>query len=316
MTELRQVDLNLLVALDALIDECSVTRAAERTGVTQPAMSHTLKRLRALFDDPLLVRAGGGMALTPRAEALAVELRAGLHTLQRVLEPPGFDPASARRTFRLASPDLFDALALPRVLARMRAEAPGVDLVVSHTTGDGLEPALASGDLDLAVLARAQLEAPGALVGKTLFHDTFSCFLRRDHPALEGGALTVQGWLGAPHALVSPRGGGGGPVDAVLDRMGLARRVALRLPHFTAAPRIIADSDLILMAPTALARTLSDRDGLVVLPAPVSLPSHAVMMTWHPRFSGDPGHVWLRNVIAGATEGMEAEPQAGVDWPG
>ena len=299
--ELGGLDLNALVALDLLVQERSVTRAAQRAGVTQSAMSHTLRRLRAQFDDPLLVRVGAGMALTPRAEALAVSLRAGLRILERVLEPPGFEPSVASRTFRVAAPDLFDALVLPRIVQLLRSCAPGVALVAGSTDGDDLHERLASGDLDVAVHSQGMLGRPGALVGRTLFRETISAFLHRDHPALDGATLDRDGWLATPHAMVSPRGEGPGPVDAALAAVGLQRRIALRLSNFSSAPRIIAESDLILMAPTGLTRLLPPDGPLVCRPAPVPIPDFGVVMLWHPRFTEDPANRWLRERLFEAT---------------
>ena len=153
---LHRLDVNLLVAFDTLARERNVTRAAERAGVSQSAMSHTLRRLRELFDDPLLVRGRGGMMLTPRAEELIVPVRSGLSHLVRALDEPGtFEASTARRTFRLASPDLFDALALPRLLRRFGAEAPGVDLAITSMP-PRLSESLETGDLDLAITAARQ----------------------------------------------------------------------------------------------------------------------------------------------------------------
>ncbi|MGF1467557.1 MAG: LysR family transcriptional regulator [Sandaracinaceae bacterium] len=294
---LSRIDLNLLVALDALIEERSVTRAAGRIGVTQSAMSHTLRRLRDVFDDPLLVRVGAGMQLTPRAEALSATLRSGLRTLGRVLAAPGFDPATSERTFRIATADLVDALFVPRLLGELRREAPGIALTIVSSGGAGVAEALATGDLDLAVLARPQVEDSAGLVGRTLLRDSLSCYLRFDHPVLEAG-LTLAAYVEQAHALISPRGEGPGFVDELLAERGLARRVALRLPHFHSAPAIVAATDLVLTAPSALARLLADDSPLVVRPLPLDAPLHAVACHWHARFTQDPGHVWLRETLA------------------
>lgn len=297
--DLASFDLNLLIAFDALLAERSVTRAAARVGVTQSAMSHTLRRLRQQLDDPLLVRGRGGMVPTPRAEALVVPIRSGLVTIEHALNAPeGFDPASSSREFRLASPDIVDVLILPGLLASLRAQAPSVALTVQPLT-PSLPHDLETGALDLAVLARPQLQAAGALVGRTLLRDGLSCFLRADHPSLrDDGTLTLEAYISVAHALISPTGRGPGPIDALLAERGLSRRIALRLPHFYAALSIIGQTDLVLTAPTQLAELLPCGSPLTAVAPPLPTPQHAVAMTWHPRFTDDPAHRWFREQVS------------------
>ncbi|HEY6877056.1 MAG TPA: LysR family transcriptional regulator [Polyangiales bacterium] len=310
---LAKVDLNLLVVFDVLARERSVTRAAERLGVTQSALSHALRRLRALLRDPLLVRGHGGMLLTPRAEALIVPLRSGLHALSRALhEQTAFDPGSARRTFTIASPDLFDVLVVPALLARVRELAPNVDInIVSHAAPE-LAQRLETGDVDLAVVphvdrSRSQppLPRPQGLLQKTLFRDRYACLLRSDHPALKKRTLTLQQYASLSHALVAPRGDGLGQVDEALAERGLRRRIALRMPHFLAALAIVARSDLVLTAPTALAAVGDPGLGVTAIAAPLPLPSHSINLLWHERFDTDPALRWLRTLLS-----AEARDQA------
>lgn len=306
---LRQVDLNLFVAFDALVQERSVTKAAARVGVTQPAMSHTLNRLRDLFDDPLLVRGRGGMMLTPRAEALALPLRSGLLSLQRALdEPAAFDPKRSRRLFRIVSPDLFDVLALPTLLHRIGKRAPHVDVAVLPTWSQ-LHDQLETGDVDLAILpvlvgADSVDEAgamPHDLMRRVLFHDRLCCFVRRGHPAVDGrGRLSLRAYTSLSHVLVSPGGGGPGVVDEALAARGLQRRVAVRVPQFSSALAILPKSDLMLTGPWSLGAVASAKP-LVRLRAPLALPQHAITMVWHPRFSEEPGHRWLRELLVEVT---------------
>ncbi len=306
---LHRIDLNLLVALDALARERSVTKAAERTGVTQSAMSHTLRRLRELFDDPLLVRGRGGMVLTPRAEALAVPLRSGLVSLARTLaEPTAFEPEHASRTFRIVSPDLFDSLFLPALLKRLGHEAPSVDLAVVPTPRR-LSDSLETGDIDLAiypVLLDPQpfdlgTQVDAELQSRTLFRDSFRCFVRNDHPAITGRRkLTLKTYTRLNHILVSPGGEGPGLVDRILQTRGLKRRIALRVPHFATALEVIAQSDLVLTAPSSLSRC-STASTLASRPAPLDIPEHAITMIWHPRFTEDPAHRWLRERMIDVT---------------
>lgn len=313
--ELHRIDLNLLVALDALARERSVTKAAERAGVTQSAMSHTLRRLRELFDDPLLVRGRGGMVLTPRAEALTIPLRSGLVSLARTLaEPQAFAPEDTTRTFRIVSPDLFDSLVLPTLLQCLGRQAPGVDLAVVPMP-KRLTDSLETGDVDLAIYP--VLLAPQAfdldtqvdaeLQSRTLFRDSFRCFARADHPALTSRRLTLKEFTRLNHILVSPGGEGPGVVDHFLDAQGLQRRIALRVPHFASALEVVAQSDLILTAPASLsqcptASTLASR------PTPLAIPEHAITMIWHPRFTEDPPHRWLRQLMVDVTNEIPSLP--------
>ena len=313
--DLHAVDLNLLVALDALTRERSVTKAAARAGVTQSAMSHTLRRLRDLFGDPLLVRGRGGMVLTPRAEALAVPLRSGLLSLSRTLsEPRPFEPESSSRAFRIVSPDLFDLLVLPTLFRRLRERAPSIDLTVAPMPAR-LSEALETGEVDLAiypVLLDAQpfdlREQPDPeLQRRTLFRDEFRCFHRPGHRAFERRRLTLQAFAGLDHILVSPGGEGPGLVDRVLAEKGAARRIALRVPQFATALEVVTGSDLVLTGPSSLAKC-PGAAGLASRPLPVDVPSHAITMLWHARFTEDPAHRWLRSLMVEVTADVPTLP--------
>ena len=301
---LRGVDLNLLAALDALTRTASVTLAAAQLGVTQSAMSHTLRRLRGLFDDPLLVRSKGGMVLTPRAEALRVPLRGGLRSLARVLaEPHAFAPASAQRTFRIAAPDLFSILVFPPLLRTLAERAPGVDLALVPAP-PRLADALETGDVDVVVHPvlldprgfGLDVRVDDELQRTALFRDGFRCFARAEHPALTGRKLGLRKYTTLDHVLVSPSGRGPGVVDYLLAEQGLSRRVALRVPQFAAALEVVTQTNLILTGPASLARSRIGAT-LVSRPAPFALPEHAITMVWHPRFTDEPGHRWLRELL-------------------
>jgi len=314
---LHRIDLNLLVALDALARERSVTKAAERAGVTQSAMSHTLRRLRELFDDPLLVRGRGGMVLTPRAEALSVPLRSGLISLGRVLaEPRPFEPEHTSRTFRIVSPDLFDALVLPTLLQRLTQQAPGVDLAVVPMP-KRLSDSLETGDVDLAIYPvlldphpfDLGTQVDPELQSRTLFRDSFRCFVRSDHPVIKGRRkLTLEAYTQLDHILVSPGGEGPGVVDRILHAQGLDRRIALRVPHFATALEVTAQSDLVLTAPSSLSKC-SVATTLASRPAPLDLPEHAITMIWHPRFTEDPAQRWLRELMLDVTHEVPSLPE-------
>jgi DNA-binding transcriptional LysR family regulator len=322
--QLAGFDLNLLVAFDALARERSVTRAAARLGVTQSAVSHALRRLRELLGDPLLVRSGNGMALTPHAESLVVPVRGGLITLSRALSGPAeFEPGRARRGFVLASIDLFDVLVVPALLARVRREAPGIDLSVVAAGDRRLAEPLATGEVDAAIVPQqqapqgtAQAEA-GGLIRKTLFRDRFVCLLRADHPALavarkrgRGAAqkgLSLETYLACSHALISSSATGRGLVDERLAAQGRTRRIALRIPHFYSALAIVAQSDLVLTGPEALVSLAAPEMNVVALPVPIELPDPCINLVWHERFGNDPGHRWLRELTAEVARGVQAE---------
>lgn len=298
---LRALDLGSLVALDRVLRTRHVTRAAAELGVTQSAMSHTLRRLRAHFGDPLLVRVGGGLEPTPRAQALQRPLRVALVALGQALDAgEPFDPATSARVFRVATPDLFDAVLLPRLIAHLTREAPGVSLTVRGIDA-GAHPRdrLVDGDLDLAlvpIIDGPQPEGHADMLRRTLFRDHFCCFVREGHPALRDGVLALSDFAAASHVLISPEGRGPGLVDRRLAEHGLERHIALRLPTFAAAPRVVATTDLVLTAPASLAPLVADLP-VVPVDAPVLLPGHALALLWHRRLDADPGHRWLREVI-------------------
>lgn len=301
--ELATLDLNLLVAFDVLAAEGNVTRAAQRMGVTQSAMSHTLRRLRETLGDPLLVRTGGHMSLTPRAESLVLPLRAALDQLRRALaEAPDFRPQSSQRHFRVAGPDLVEMLFVPSLLAELRRHAPRLSMTMLQLSPSAAEAQLMAGELDLVIRARQLgVEAEATTTGfmrRSLLRDSWSCFLRDDHPALgRSGRLTLRRFLDAQHVLVSPSGRGEGIVDVMLARDGKSRRIALRVPHFVSAPVVVAQSDLILTAPTAL-RHIVGHLPLACVKPPLTLPEHSVDAVWHARFHEDAGHRWFRQRVA------------------
>ncbi len=319
MRKLGQIDMNLLISLHYLGEERSVTRAAVRAGVTQSAMSHTLNRLRETFDDDLLVRSRGSMQLTPRAEAIMGPLRHALAALAEAIAPPEpFDPAVARRDFRVSSPDLFDMLILPAVLAQLRVEAPGINLAVISVArlADGLE----AGDIDLAIVpisrGRGGLDFgepnPGGLARQLLFDDGFRCFVRPEHPAInKRRKLSLSSYTSHSHLVVSPTGSGPGIVDRALASKGLERRIALRVPQFATALAVVAQTDLLLTAPRSLARCGPE---LVSLAPPVKLPDHSITMVWHPRLDTDPAHRWFRGFMAEvASAAVGLRPNAGAN---
>ncbi len=309
---LRGVDLNLLVTFDAVARAGNVTAAARTAGVTQSAMSHALRRLRALFDDPLFVRSPTGVSLTPRAEALVIPVRAGLVALSRVVrEPPAFEPATSTRIFTIASVDLFTWVGAPAIVQSLADQAPDVVVAVRNldvSLGDDLE----SGQVDLGVVPVLEdpepfdrgLQLPPSLRQAVALRDGYRCFVREDHPVLaRARRIGRRAFAEMHHVLVSPRGRGGGIVDRALADAGLERHVRLRVPSFPAALRAVTYSDLVLTGPTALEGLV---DGVRSLPVPVALPKHAITLVWHPRVDADPGHRWFRTLVREALRGVPA----------
>ncbi len=285
-------DLNLLVALDALLMERNVTRAAARIGLTQSAMSHKLRRLRELFGDDLLVGGRHGMVPTERANELVGPVRRGLLELHAaVRSSASFEPAAAKRDFTIISSDYADFVILGRVLETLAEQAPGIGVRICPPTDDSALM-LEDGRADL-VMGEA-LEGSG-LKQRSVFEETFIVILRKGHPILKDGPLTLEKYLQLRHVLVS-RDEGPGLVDVALAEQGLTRRVVLRTPYFVGVPFMIARSELVATMPRGLAEEAATFAALELLPPPLALPSFRIMMTWHERAHRDPAHRWVREL--------------------
>jgi DNA-binding transcriptional LysR family regulator len=301
----QDVDLNLLRVFDAVLRDKGVTSAAARLGLTQPAVSNALARLRKLLGDALFVRTAAGMDATPFARGLAEPVRQALALLESALaHGPGFDPATSTRAFRFYMSDLGQIEFLPPLVERVQRAAPGVRLEAVALEVEDIADALAAGALDLAIGFLPGLAPP---VRRTpLFRDPYLCLFRENHPRI-GGKLTRKVFLDAPHALVTYRGGHR-VIEEALERAGLARKVALRVPHFTVVPMILEKSDLILTLPARVARVFERRGRLRALPPPVPIPPAEVAVHWHERFEADTGNGWLR---AQVVELFGAAPKMG-----
>ena len=298
------LDLNLLVALDALLAERNVTRAARRVGVTQSTMSHTLSRLREALGDPVLVRAGRAMVPTPRAEALASPLRRALDELQRVLRHEArFDPARSTRAFSLASPDVVAAI-LPTLAGRLAVEAPGVRLEMHASNGIDLVSSLAASSFDLG-LSPAVSEGAG-LVQTRLGEVRFCILARRGHPALSRRRFDVDAWVSHPHVIVRAWGAGPGAVARAFEATGRSRRVGAVVPGFLAAPFVVAETDHFFAAPRELVAPLAAKLDLVMLEPPIEIPALQVVALWHERMQADPGHAWFRGRVVEAVRAVLA----------
>ncbi len=289
MNDLRRIDLNLLVILDALLSEQHVTRAAERLHLSQPAVSHALARLRELLGDPLLVRQGGGLVATARALELAAPLADALAQVQSLLAPNRFDPASARRTFRLAMSDYGAALLLPGLVRTLREQAPGIDLAITHASREGMQEGVLSGEIDLA--AGVFPDLPAELRSTPLFEEHYACLVDRDSLPADGG-LDLPTYLARPHVLLEMRGSGTPEIERALTAIRERRHVAISLPHWGIAPQLIQGTDLILTVSSQGLRNI-DPQHLLVVPPPFHIPSFGFVLAWHKRRGGDGALQWL-----------------------
>ncbi len=298
---LSGIDLNLLVVLRALLGERHVTRAAARVGLSQSATSHALARLRELYGDPLLVRSGNELQLTPRALRLLPTLERGLSDLQAALDgEPAFDPSSAQRRFTIGMADYMQAVLMGPLLRRLASDAPNVDLAI--VTFPNLEEQLESGAIDLALTVVAP-HPTRALSSESIFEDDFLCMVRNDHPIVKK-KLTLERYVELRHLVVAPSGTPGSIVDTELERRGLVRRIALRVSNFLIAPIVICETDLINTMPTRLARQAARNYPLRLLPPPLPLPRFGLISLWHPRLENDPAQRWLREIVASVSKAL------------
>lgn len=300
LLNLQNIDLNLLVALDLLLDERSVTRAATRARVTQSAMSHTLRRLRAHFDDPLLVRAGGEMQPTILAERLVHPVKVALSAVREALTPePPFEPLTSRREFTIASTDFVETVVLPPLLNRISEEAPHVNLRVVPLQGRRVTQRLETGDVDVAISIAQDLDE-GQARRRLLLRQEFACVVRRGHPSV-GEELDLDTFVRLPHLLIAPRGRGKGAVDVVLEDRGLSRRVAVRTASFLLAPWIVSSSDMVLTAPRGLCEATAELFSLDVHDPPLPVPGFEIYLGWHERTHESASHKWLRALLVDVT---------------
>ncbi|HEY8924754.1 MAG TPA: LysR family transcriptional regulator [Polyangia bacterium] len=290
------LDLPLLLALEALIEERSVTRAAARLSRGQPAMSHALRRLRASLSDPVLVRTSAGMTPTPRALALAARIGPALRALRTAMaDPPAFDAATAERTFTIATRDYTEVVLLPALLDELRREAPGIRVRLVPL-GEALPVEdLEAGRADLAIGYFGAV--PGTLRHQVLLREGFACVMAEEHPASRR-PLTLERYCRLRHLHVTPSGGGRGLVDELLDRRGRKRTIVLEIPDFVAVPLICARTDLVATIPRRIAEALGGTVPIAATPSPFTLEGFPVAQVWSPHLHADPGHRWLRRTIA------------------
>jgi DNA-binding transcriptional LysR family regulator len=295
--KLGAIDLNLLVVFDAVMQERNVTRAGQRLGLSQPAMSHALTRLRHMLKDDLFIRSPKGMLPTPRAEQLAAPVRAALDGLQQSLEPTQFEPATANRRFRIAV-DNYAAVVLVGLVAEHVARVAPQALLEFRPSGTlKILDLLDRGELDLAI--GPLVEAGERFSQQSLLEDEFVAVLRRNHPAVTGREWSAEKFADLPHLEISSALHSTDFIDQILGQRKLARRIVLHAP-FLSATRILAVSDKVSVLPRRVAEELARHRPLGMRALPFSSPLITAAMIWPRWLDNQPAHRWLRDVVADA----------------
>ncbi|MBS9779778.1 MAG: LysR family transcriptional regulator [Moraxellaceae bacterium] len=315
---LQRVDLNLLVHLDVLLREKNVTRAAECLGITQPAMSNILRRLRKLFNDPLLVRSSEGMTPTERALELQPSIREILEDLTQVLEPrTEFRPYSTKRVFRIMTSDYAEATLVPRLVKALRSEAPNV-ILDFLTPSDVSYRDMEQGRVDLAI--NRFNEIPQSFHQVLIWRDTFSCLLSANSPYKD--KFNLKNYLEAQHIWVSKTGmgvgfgvnpdksGGLGSIDQALQRLGQKRKISVFTRHYQMPAMLSANKDLIATLPTRVAKMQANNEDILIKDPPFFIPEFELTMAWSPLLQHHPAHRWLRQLITYVARQVVAEEKA------
>jgi DNA-binding transcriptional LysR family regulator len=290
------IDANLLIALDALLRECNVTRAAKRLGISQPALSHSLARLRAHFKDPLLVTKGRQLVLSERAARLVGPVAAAAAALHDVFAEGPPSDLRAHRSFVLSCADLFAHRFVPSLVRTLAADAPGIDLEVRALAARSTEMILSDGvELAFGVFE----DVPPALNQRPLFRDPFVCVVRADHPRV-GAALPLKTYVQLQHVevLPAPNARPGVRIDRLLSARGLKRKVGIRVPYFSLAASIVAASDHVLTMTSAFAEQLRSIAPIRIVACPLPLEPLAFSQIWSHRHDADPVHRWVRDTAA------------------
>jgi len=292
---MKRYDLNLLAALDALLSEPSVSAAARRLGIGQPAMSAALARLRILLDDPVLVRTTRGMEPTVRARTIAIPLRQTLAELRALIDPiDAFDPQTTRRTFNLSGGDYAGMTVLPGLIASLERDAPGIDIRFRYVEKDAICQMLDRDELDLALAVIGGLAA--RFKSEPLIEESFVCAVRAGHPLL-ADALTPQRFASADHLLVTERGDDHGCIDDLLERDGLSRRIALTVPSAALVAGVLKRTDLIATIGRRAGEHIAADGSIVLVTPPYASAAWTMSVIWADRNTNDPGLSWLRERV-------------------
>lgn len=297
--DLRHFDLNLLRVLDALLKARHVTQAAQRLGLSQPAVSAALGRLREAFGDELFVKRAHGMEPTPRALELEAPLALVLATIrERLLDAPGFDPTASARAFTLIVGEVGQAVFAPRLLARVRERAPRATVRFLYPEPASRLPQLEDGRADLAIGPFPQWSDSDALFQQKLYERPMVGVVRAGHPALADGPMTPERFAALDHAVVGARSDFDRLIEPTLQRLKLTRRIVAELGHVAGAPQVLAALDLVAIVPATLAEAWQREAGLQIFDLPFELPPHEVKQFWHRTRHRDPAVTWLRELVA------------------
>ena len=293
--ELTDIDLNQLVLFQQLMQERSVSKVADKLGLTQPAVSNTLAKLRRQFNDDLFVRTSGGMMPTSFAEQLAEPIVKALGIIHSGLNPQrNFDAARVQRSVTIGMTDIGEIIFLPALIERLRIEAPGVCVVTVRTTDTNLRADMEVGKVDLAIGPLPQLKA--GFYQRRLFAQRYVCLFRTGH-ALNRKRLTLAGFKSAEHLVIVTAGTGHGKVDDLIRRAGIERKVRLTIPHYVSVGHLLQRSDMVATVTERLAASLAPPFDLAFLPLPMDLPEVAINVFWHTKVHRSPTHQWLRGVV-------------------
>jgi len=292
---LHSIDLKLLVVFDAVMGEGSVTRAGRRLGMSQPAISSSLNRLRHLLKDDLFLRVAGGVRPTPRALELALPLHGLLLQLQWVLEPNEFSPATAERTFTLAMPDHLAALIIPKLISFLRSKSPGIRVRVGPKSNAHFAMQLDTGKVDFVV--GIVPDVPARFRRVLLYNESFQCVMRHQHPLAEQGHLTLNQYFAADHLAVTPFGDSTSHIDHIFHKHGLKREIVASVNQYLMAPGILHQTDLIL---TGFKHTIDNHpafDQLHKVPFPLNVDPVEISMLWNHVLSHNLAHNWFRETL-------------------
>lgn len=302
---IRRLDLNLLHVFDTIFREGSLTRAAQSLHLTQPAVSHSLARLREHFDDPLFVRQGNQMVATPLARRFAETVRPGLNQIESAVNQfHAFEPGHQRKVFNLALRDVLESTFLPPLMHYL-ADYPGIEIASQRIARRDMEAQLAAGKLDFAV--DVLLPVSDQTAHERLHEDRLVVVARKGH-ALEKAGIDLEAYLAQRHILVSSRTEGPGIEDFELSRLGVQRRLALRCQHYFAACRVAAESDLLVTMPQTYAAILQQHLPVTLLPVPADMPPIDVHLYWHRAYDREPALNWLREQLHRLSNGVGGDP--------
>lgn len=295
MVNISRIDLNLFVVFDAIYTEGGITRASETLNLSQPAISHSLGRLRELIGDPLFIRQGNAMLPTPHAHELIEPVRRALGDIERSLKQLArFDPATSQREFKIGMRPLVEAAAIPELMIEIGDSAPDVKIAAVHHGRSDFQSHLVSNTLSAVV--DVQLPAAHNVHQKFLGGGKMVVVARNGHPALHG-PLTMETYLRQTHVIASTRPAGPSPEDQELARLGLQRKIKLRCQHYGTACKVVSTSDLLLTMPERFARGTNSPLDNQILPFPIDLPAPDIFLYWHASADNDPANLWLRERI-------------------